>query len=319
MTNKKVSFWRIFWPSLISGIVLLIGFFMLFAGLIGSLFNAKPIYSVQNKTVLHLELNDEIAEMSRNDISFSNFGMVNQVGLADLLYGFEKAAKDDRIEGVFIELKRAYCGYSTATEIRNAIKKFEEESGKFVVAYHSGEAVSLKQYYIASAASENYRFHSSMFEFLGLGAELMFYKGLFDKIDLEMQVIRGSNNDFKSAVEPYFLTEMSDSSRLQLETYMNNIWTAVKTGISEDKNLTMQELEMIADSSLVRRVQQARSEEHTSELQSRPHLVCRLLLEKKKLRPAMSRARATALVTQMLSGDTPPAMVLRSCCWLSNP
>src|SRR3989442_7351511 len=27
---------------------------------------------------------------------------------------------------------------------------------------------------------------------------------------------------------------------------------------------------------------QARSEEHTSELQSRPHLVCRLLLEKKK-------------------------------------
>src|SRR5690554_1298932 len=27
-----------------------------------------------------------------------------------------------------------------------------------------------------------------------------------------------------------------------------------------------------------------RSEEHTSELQSRPHLVCRLLLEKKKLR-----------------------------------
>src|SRR5690554_7269828 len=28
--------------------------------------------------------------------------------------------------------------------------------------------------------------------------------------------------------------------------------------------------------------QQLRSEEHTSELQSRPHLVCRLLLEKKK-------------------------------------
>src|SRR5690554_7337929 len=29
-------------------------------------------------------------------------------------------------------------------------------------------------------------------------------------------------------------------------------------------------------------VNEARSEEHTSELQSRPHLVCRLLLEKKK-------------------------------------
>src|SRR5690554_7610163 len=30
-------------------------------------------------------------------------------------------------------------------------------------------------------------------------------------------------------------------------------------------------------------IQTERSEEHTSELQSRPHLVCRLLLEKKKI------------------------------------
>src|SRR3989442_8815913 len=33
-------------------------------------------------------------------------------------------------------------------------------------------------------------------------------------------------------------------------------------------------------------VSRIRSEEHTSELQSRPHLVCRLLLEKKKKDPA---------------------------------
>src|SRR2546422_3306309 len=36
----------------------------------------------------------------------------------------------------------------------------------------------------------------------------------------------------------------------------------------------------------VRHAEQLRSEEHTSELQSRLHLVCRLLLEKKKLSPA---------------------------------
>lgn len=279
MTNKKVSFWRIFWASLTSGIVLLIVFFMLFAGLIGSLFNSKPLYTVENKTVLHLELKEGVAEMSRSDISFTNLGMINQVGLADLLYGFEKAAKDDKISGIFIELKGANCGYATATEIRNAIKKFEKESGKFVVAYHSGEAVGLKQYYIASAASENYGFHSSMFEFLGLGAELMFYKGLFDKLDLEMQVIRGSNNDFKSAVEPYFLTEMSDSSRLQLETYMNNIWTAVKSNISQDKDLSMEELEMIADSSLVRRVQQAVEQKLIDETKYRDEVI-QLIAEK---------------------------------------
>lgn len=279
MTNKKVSFWRVFWPSLTSGVVLIILFLVLFASLIGSMLNTKPIYTVQDKTILHLQLNGAISEMSKSDISFSNLGIVNEIGLADLLYGFEKAAKDDKIKGVFIELKGANCGYATATEIRNAIKTFEKESGKFVVAYHSGEAVSLRQYYIASAASENYGFHSSMFEFLGLGAELMFYKGMFDKLDLEMQVVRGSNNDFKSAVEPYFLTEMSDSSRLQLETYLNNIWTAVKTNISQDKDITMEQLEMIADSSLVRRVKQAVDHKLLDEVKYRDEVI-QLLAEK---------------------------------------
>src|SRR6266498_4457830 len=39
-----------------------------------------------------------------------------------------------------------------------------------------------------------------------------------------------------------------------------------------------------------RLARRARSEEHTSELQSRPHIVCRLLLEKKKTWPAWHRA-----------------------------
>src|SRR5690554_6957958 len=34
----------------------------------------------------------------------------------------------------------------------------------------------------------------------------------------------------------------------------------------------------------------SRSEEHTSELQSRPHLVCRLLLEKKKEKKSVPRS-----------------------------
>src|SRR5690554_6444754 len=202
MTYKKVSFWRIFWPSLISGVVIIAIIFILFASAIGSLLSTQPVYSVKDKSILHLQLKGKIGEIGRNDISISSLGVVSQTGLADILYGFDKAAKDNKIKGVFIELDGANCGYSTATEIRNAIHRFQEESGKFVVAYHSGEGVSLKQYYIASAAQENYGFHSSVFEFLGLGTELMFYKGMFDKLDLEMQVIRGSNNDFKSTVEP---------------------------------------------------------------------------------------------------------------------
>src|SRR5690554_305951 len=42
-----------------------------------------------------------------------------------------------------------------------------------------------------------------------------------------------------------------------------------------------------ASSAVLQRVVDTRSEEHTSELQSRPHLVCRLLLEKKKQQPLL--------------------------------
>src|SRR5215813_10557130 len=41
---------------------------------------------------------------------------------------------------------------------------------------------------------------------------------------------------------------------------------------------------------MTRACMESRSEEHTSELQSRPHLVCRLLLEKKKKHPTRSPA-----------------------------
>src|SRR2546422_6714915 len=48
---------------------------------------------------------------------------------------------------------------------------------------------------------------------------------------------------------------------------------------------------------------ESRSEEHTSELQSRLHLVCRLLLEKKKRIPGFCRDRCNLLPQFVLSSD----------------
>ncbi|MEX1190979.1 MAG: signal peptide peptidase SppA [Brumimicrobium sp.] len=256
MEKKKVSFGRVFWPSLTASFVLLIVIGAIFAIILGSFFSGKPAYSVKPKTVLHMTLEGDIGEVSKSDLNPSTLSIINRVGLADLLYGLDYAADDDNISGIFLELENARCGYATATEIRNAINKFEE-SGKFVIAYHRGEAVPLKQYYIASAADESYGFPSSMVEFLGMGTELMFFKGMFDKLDLEMQVVRGSNNDFKSAVEPFFLTEMSDSSHIQVSRYLNSMWTDVCKEIGEEKDLTVDELNRYADSSLIRRVSHA--------------------------------------------------------------
>jgi protease-4 len=94
-------------------------------------------------------------------------------------------------------------------------------------------------------------------EFLGLGAELTFFKNALDKLNVEVEIIRGKNNDFKSAVEPFFRTEMSDSSRLQIERYMESMWETILNEIAADRKITTSELNQIADSMLIKRADDA--------------------------------------------------------------
>lgn len=254
MSDKKVSFWRVFWPSLIATVVVsLIGWIFTLI-LIGGAFSEEEV--VKDKTVLHLTLSGEIGETSDASINSSTFSVNKVTGLSDLLYGFERAAKDDEVKGIFLDLHSVSCGYATAHELRNAIHRFRK-SGKFVVAYLSGEVITQKQYYISSAADKVYGFPTSTMQFTGLGTEMTYYKGTFDKIGVEMQVIRGSNNDFKSAVEPFFRQDMSDSSRLQVERFLSSIWKDIRTEIAKDRKITAEELNTIAEYVKIRRVRDA--------------------------------------------------------------
>lgn len=258
-TEKKVTFGRIFWPSfwaaLIVSILGLIIWLIVISGIISS-FDTDTGLNVKDKTILHMQLSGPIGEKGSSKFDPMSFSMNNTAGLSDILHGLETAKEDDKIKGVFIEIDDLNCGFATAKEIRDAINDFET-SGKFVVAYNSGEVVTQKEYYIASAANENYGFHSSMMEFLGLGAEMMYFKNALDKLDIEMQVIRGSDNDFKSAVEPFFRENMSDSSRVQVERYMEGLWSDFRADISKDRKVSSEELNRIAENALIQSVEDA--------------------------------------------------------------
>ncbi|MFM7467513.1 MAG: signal peptide peptidase SppA, partial [Crocinitomicaceae bacterium] len=261
MTEGKIKFGKIFWPSflavVIGGIISTVIYMLSLFGVLTLFFAmGDSELGVKDNTVLHMKLEGEIAEQSSSDLSISTFSFKQKKGLPDILYGLKKAQSDDRIKGLFLELGDVNCGVSTAKEIRKAINEFEK-SGKFVVAYLSGEYVSQKTYYISSAANEVYGFPSTVFQWTGLGGEVMFYTGLLEKLDVEVEVIRGKNNDFKSAVEPFFRKEMSDSSRLQTKTYMNSIWNDICQDISKDKSISVEKLNTYADSLSLRRMQDA--------------------------------------------------------------
>lgn len=257
-TPQKIRFGRIFWPSfwaaLIVSVLGLIIWLLVISGIITS-FETKPM-TVESNSVLHMSLDSRIAEKGQTKFSGSTFSIDKSIGLADILHGFETAKTDDQIKGVYLELEGASCGYATAREIRNAINDFEK-TGKFVIAYNSGEVITLKQYYIASAADENYGFPSSNMEFLGLGAELSFFKNTFDKLEIEMQIIRGSGNDFKSYVEPYFRENMSDSSRVQMERYLTSMWSDIRKDIAKDRKLNPEKLDELAENADIKSVKEA--------------------------------------------------------------
>jgi protease-4 len=261
MTEKKLTFGKIFWPSFLAVFIMSVIGLLLFAliigGIIGSFgeFGPKPL-AIKSNTVLHMTLDGEISEKSSSTFNPASFVMDKKNGLSDILYGLEHAKNDSKIKGVFLELGNLNCGYASAREIRNALKDFKK-SGKFVVAYNGGEVITQKEYYISSAANELYGFPTSTMEFIGLGAELSFFKGTLDKLEVEVQVIRGTNNDFKSAVEPFFRKNMSDSSRLQIERYMHSMWDDIRNEIAEDREIPEIRLNEIADSVLIHRVDDA--------------------------------------------------------------
>lgn len=261
MSDNKITFGKVFWPSflavLIMSIIGLLIFFLILGGIIGSFgdFGPKPL-AVKDKTVLHMTLDGEIAEKGENSFDASSFTLNKTIGLSDILYGIEKAKTDSKVKGIFIEIGDLNCGFATAREIRNAINDFEK-SGKFAVAYNRGEMISQKEYYVASAADENYGFPSSNMEFVGLGAELSFFKGTLAKLDVEVEIIRGTNNDFKSAVEPFFRDNMSDSSRVQIERYLNSMWLDIREEIAKDRNVSATTLNEIAEDAKIHRAQDA--------------------------------------------------------------
>lgn len=248
---RKVSFWRVFFPALIAllvGSVISIFFFFSTLGVFINKYvgaSTDSSSNVKDKTFLYMKFDQPIGDVGYNRINTSSFSLDQQQGLGEIIYGLEKAKNDKKIKGVFIETGQISSGYGNLLELREAIKDFEK-SGKKVVFYAKGEVVTTKTLYLATATKDSYIFPESNVEFLGLSSEMMFFKNMLDKFDIEVEVIRGEGNDFKSAVEPYFRTEMSDSSRLQVERFMNGLWDKMLTDISKDKNISVAQLNTYA-------------------------------------------------------------------------
>ena len=195
--------------------------------------------------VLRLELNgaiqDRVEEMPF-DLSEITGQDVNILGLNDILANIKKAKTDENIKGIYIEIGMISTGFATREEIRNALLDFKE-SGKFITTY--SEIYTQGSYYLASVADYICMYPEGGMELRGLNSTIPFFTNALKKMGIEPQVIR--HGKFKSAVEPFMLTEMSDENREQIETYMGSIWEHFLKNVASDRELTRDRLNEIAD------------------------------------------------------------------------
>jgi len=203
---------------------------------------------VHDNSILHIVIDQPTTERaSENDFNIDPFSMEggSKIGLDRFIADLEKARTDEKVKGVFLEPINVQAAPSTLLDMRRAIENFRS-SGKFVVAY--AENFGQAEYYIASAADEVYMYPEGTFDWRGMNAEIMYYKKLFDKLGVEAQVIRGPNNKFKSAVEPFIYDHMSEENRAQMKTFIDDIWRVMLDDISASRNVTVEQLNQFADS-----------------------------------------------------------------------
>ncbi|MEO6151036.1 MAG: signal peptide peptidase SppA [Mucilaginibacter sp.] len=223
---------------LTTGIIVIL-FFVLLAGIMSAA-EDKDV-KVDENSVLLVELKQPIDERTPKDpfaeLSFLGLDKTKKIGLNDILANIKKAKTDDNIKGIFLNESYMLSGQATTEEIRNSLLDFKK-SGKFIVAY--GEVYTQAFYYLASVADKVYINPNGYFELSGFSSETMFMKGALDKLGIEAQVIKVGT--YKSYVEPFILTKMSDANRMQVSSYLNSLYDHFLTGISKSRSINKDSL-----------------------------------------------------------------------------
>lgn len=220
--------------------------FFLLAG-VGAMFSSDDKVTIDDKSVLRLDLNQPIQEVGVenpfSDIGGPFSGGENVMGLKDVLDALKSAQNDDKIKGVYLKTEGPEAGWATLEEIRNQLVEFKK-SRKFVVTY--GESYSEKGYYIASVADKIYLNPAGGIEWNGLSAEYSFFKGTFDKLEIKPLVFRVG--EFKSAIEMFSRQDMSEASKKQSIELISAINNNFLKNISASRNIPVGELKNLADS-----------------------------------------------------------------------
>ena len=241
-----------FFSTVLAVFTAFIASFLLLIGLlvIASITSEDPTPKVGENTLLRISLNGTLEDRSTEDplagIDALVLGMEapKVLGLNSFMEGLEYAATDDRVKGILLDQSAFAAGYGALEEFTEYLNEFKEISGKPIYSY--GEYYTQKGAAISAFADSTILHPGGIFELRGIGTASTYYKDFFDKFGIEPLVVRGTGNKFKSAVEPYIASEMSDENRLQLTTLLTQFWDFIGQSF-ENKGIDREKLDVAAN------------------------------------------------------------------------
>ncbi|MGB4655136.1 MAG: signal peptide peptidase SppA [Bacteroidales bacterium] len=246
------QFFKFMFASMLGFILACVVVFFIFMGMIASAMKfAKPEeVKVSENTVLTLPLDisieDKYGDNPFANFDYSDFSASKAMTLNEVVKTLDNAAEDPSISGIFMDISAVPTGFGNLEEIRNALVDFKS-SGKFIYAY--ADDLTQKGYYIASVADSVFLNPVGSMEFKGLATQVAFFSGMLKKLDIEPQIIR--HGKFKSAVEPFIQDKMSPENRLQTEAFLGSMWQHILQQISQRRNISVEDLNNIADRFLI--------------------------------------------------------------------
>ena len=200
--------------------------------------------SVKNGTVLRIQLSGTLNERAKENpfAQYLNNDIAQTQGLDDIITAIKTAQTNDKIRGIYLEGGTLISDMATAQELRKALVDFKK-SKKFILAY--ADNYSQGSYYIASAADKVLVNPSGIVDWHGLASQPIFFTDLLKKVGVKMQVFKVGT--YKSAVEPYILTKMSDANREQVSSFVGDIWKNICTDVASSRKISIEGLNAYAD------------------------------------------------------------------------
>lgn len=236
---------------LLTGGMLIVIFVAALIGGLASLFaeaeGEGPALDIEPNTVLRIQLNEPIVERGSDAPEFNvgTFQPELSLGLDQIQSALLRAATDDNIRGLVLNISGVMASPATLQAIHEAIMDFRENSDKFVISWT--EMATWSGMYLASAAEEVYLHPNGYAEFAGMRLQTTFFKGMLEKLGVGVTVLRGPDNTYKSAVEPFIRESMSPANQEQLTALLGDIWGEMRADMAAGFDMTPEALDDAAE------------------------------------------------------------------------